>query len=116
MLNSLATITALGFPAFVYCFDQMAVRTCQEYGIPHFQADAARMFDAADFRQDRKQFLDMGVHKPEMVQKLFSGAPQTSCGKLVGQLMQRRVRRLCSSGGKIASARNACQVCCSATQ
>lgn len=75
MLNSLATIAALGLPAFVYCFDKAAVELCEDLGIPHFQPpDAARMMESADFRQDRAKFLEMGVHKPEMVERLFSGA------------------------------------------
>ena len=67
MLNSLATIAALEMPAFVYCFDKAAVELCKEYNIPYFSADEDRMFESADFRQDRAAFLRMGVHKPEMV-------------------------------------------------
>lgn len=74
MLNSLATLAALGLPAFVYCFDAAAVALCEDLGIPHFQPlDAARIMESADFRQDRAKFLQMGVHKPEMVERLFSG-------------------------------------------
>jgi hypothetical protein len=82
MLNSLATIAALGFPAFVYCLDMEAVKLCEEYGIPHFQTDRARMLESSDFRQDRAKFLKMGVHKPEIVQRLFQGAtfsPDVAC-------------------------------------
>jgi hypothetical protein len=75
MLNSLATSAALGVPAFVYCFDLVAVQLCQEFGIPYLQPEAGRMMESADFRQDRAKFLQMGVHKPEMVERLFSGKP-----------------------------------------
>ena len=73
MLNSLATIAALGRPAFVYCFDDAAVQLCKEYGIPYFQAPPDRMMATADFRQDAAKFLEMGVHKPEIVLRLFQG-------------------------------------------
>ena len=75
MLNSLATIAALGMPALVYCFDMAAVELCKEYGLPYFAPEADRMFNSTDFRQDRALFLQMGVHKPEMVMQLFRGGP-----------------------------------------
>lgn len=73
MLNSLATIAALGMPALVYCFDEEAAALCEEYGLPYFAPPPSRMFNSTDFRQDRALFLQMGVHKPEMVMQLFRG-------------------------------------------
>jgi hypothetical protein len=73
MLNSIATIAALGFPAFVYCFDEAAVAICRDYGIPFFSPQRERMMQSSDFRQDHAKFLEMGVHKPEIVLKLFQG-------------------------------------------
>jgi hypothetical protein len=74
MLNSVATIAALGLPVFVYCFDQRAVELCTDLGIPYFTPAKERFMEAADFRQDRAKFLEMGVHKPEMVLRLFDGS------------------------------------------
>ena len=73
MLNSVATLAALGLPVFVYCFDVQAVQLCQDLGIPYFTPPPDRFMEAADFRQDQAKFLEMGVHKPEMVLRLFEG-------------------------------------------
>jgi hypothetical protein len=73
MLNSVATLTALGLSVFVYCFDMQAVQLCKDMGIPYFTPPPGRFMEASDFRQDRAKFLDMGVHKPEMVLRLFEG-------------------------------------------
>lgn len=82
MLNSLATIAALGLPAFVYCFDDLAVQLCNDHGIPYFAAPTQRMMESADFRQNAAKFLEMGVHKPEMVQRLFDGLASHTCMKM----------------------------------
>lgn len=80
MLNSVATLAALGLSVFVYCFDVQAVQLCQDLGIPYFTPPPDRFMEAADFRQDRAKFLEMGVHKPEIVLRLFEGVRATgSC-------------------------------------
>jgi hypothetical protein len=73
MLNSLATIAVMGLPAFAYCFDSVAVQLCHELGIPYLHPEHGRMMESSDFRQNRAKFLEMGVHKPEMVERLFHG-------------------------------------------